>query len=56
MEEAIRTFRVCPREIRERPRFCEAKRDERTGMNEPLVCRLFRQEHRRVAMFGSDKR
>ena len=30
--------------------------DERTGMNVPLVCQLFRQEHRWVAMYGSDKR
>jgi|GEM_PF-2521398 len=30
--------------------------DERTGMNEPLVYQLFRQEHRWVAMFGCDKR
>ncbi len=31
-------------------------RDERTEMNEPLVCRLYRQVKRRVAMFGKDKR
>ena len=32
------------------------KSDERTGMNEPLVCQLFCQEQRWVAMFGADKR
>jgi len=31
-------------------------RDERTEMNEPLVCRLWYQLKRRVAMFGRDKR
>ena len=30
--------------------------DERTGVNEPLVYRLFCQGHCRVAMFGRDKR
>ena len=29
---------------------------ERTGMDRPLVCRLFRQEHCRVAKSGRDKR
>ena len=29
---------------------------ERTGNDEPLVFRLFRQEQRRAAMFGKDKR
>ena len=52
-----RTSAVRPRRsVRASPRFDEVKRDERTGMNEPLVCRLSRQGHRRVAMFGSDKR
>ncbi len=32
------------------------KRDERTGMNGPLVYQLFRQEDRWVAMSGRDKR
>ena len=29
--------------------------DERTGVNEPLVCLLSRPRHRRVAKFGMDK-
>ena len=32
------------------------ERDERTGVNIPLVYQLFRQEHRWVAMYGRDKR
>jgi hypothetical protein len=30
------------------------ERDERTGVNEPLVYLLYRQVDRRVAMFGVD--
>ena len=37
-------------------RGLRSKRDERTGLNEPLVYRLWYQLKRRVAMFGRDKR